>query len=116
MSLNIFTNSVEATVIIIAACLPTLRPVFLQVTSGTHTRNDRPTFSKRSGDLELNSRPNSGTIKGVSTDIYSTNVHRGAEADSMEDGILPPTSIRMTQDVYATRNEREKDIERPLWF
>ena len=68
---------------IIAACIPTLRPVFLHFMSGNFSHNDRS-----SGDLELNSRIKMPRLKDVITDIYSTKVRNGADTDSTED-ILP---------------------------
>ena len=81
--LIICLNSVEATVMIIAACIPTLRPVFLHFMSGNFSHND-----KLPGHPELNFRTNMPRLKNVITDIYSTKVRDGADTDSTED-ILP---------------------------
>ncbi|KAK4690312.1 hypothetical protein P7C71_g6449, partial [Lecanoromycetidae sp. Uapishka_2] len=105
-------SSVEATVIIIAACLPTLRPVFLHFTGrkGTteHPSSNKPT--NRSSNYQLHSygsdvkRPRSNRFlagskgsrkKGgdpyeINTQITNTDLENQGEADSMEDRILPP--------------------------
>ena len=98
-------TSVEATVIIVAACIPTLLPVFLEFTSGGYRHQERLKVAIRSGNIELHAghEPNNNN-NGISTEIYSRNVRKGSEVDSMEEGILPPGAIRMTQDVYATRD------------
>lgn len=98
-------SSVEATVIIIAACLPTLRPVFLLLTGRQDTRNNgigrsSKKLSDRSHSYQLQSagadssnhsgaRNNPSERKGgkgrkPSRDPYSVDL----EADSMEDHIL----------------------------
>ena len=99
-------TSVEATVIIIAACIPTLRPVFLEFTSGGYRHQERLEFAIQSGAIELHAghEPNNKHQNGISTEIYSKSVRKGAEVDSMEEGILPPGAIRMTRDVYATHD------------
>ena len=99
--------SVEATVIIIAACIPTLRPVFLEFTSGGYGHQERLAFAIRSNPIELHAEHESkkNNQKGISTEIYSRNGReRGAEVDSMEEGIVPHGAIRMTRDLYATHD------------
>ncbi len=86
-------TSVEATVIIIAACIPTLRPVFLELTSGGYRHQERLEVAIRSGNIELHAGHEPNNNKGISTEIYSKNVRKGAEVDSMEEGILPPGAI-----------------------
>lgn len=110
-------SSVEATVIIIAACLPTLRPVFLHFTGRSSTTNDSLTAnpSKRARDYQLHSygpdskgsRNNGGGNKflagskgsrkkggdpyEINSQVSNYDVENEGEADSMEDRILPPS-------------------------
>ena len=99
-------SSVEATVIIITACLPTLRPVYRALLGHRDTIDN--SANKRSHDYQLHSygTDTSKSSKGVEgfknskasknsktrdPDQINTEItNYEAEADSMEDRILPP--------------------------
>lgn len=109
-------SSVEATVIITAACLPTLRPVFLHFTGrkSTSLGSSSNKASKRTRSYQLHSygpdakgsRANNNSklfagSKGnkkkgadpydINTQVSNYDVENEGEADSMEDRILPPS-------------------------
>ena len=81
---------VEATVMIIAACIPTLGPFFQHVSSKQR---------KHSEFLELGG--GSARSPRYGTDTYAVGGNK--DADSMETKILSPETIRMTSDVLVTR-------------
>lgn len=92
---------VEGTVIIIAACLPTLRPVFLFVTGIPGTRNSSKKTPTQSSDYQLPSYGHENKAAGRrARDPYPVDTTGVGDADSMEDRILPPeNAIRKTCDV-----------------
>ena len=96
-------SSVEATVIIIAACLPTLRPVYRALLGHKDTTDN--SSQKRKRDYQLHSyrtdtskgskgfEKSKASKKSKVPDPYQINTeitNYDAEADSMEDRILPP--------------------------
>ena len=96
-------SSVEATVIIIAACLPTLRPVYRALLGHRETTDN--SSKKRPRDYQLHSygTDTSKGSKGFEKSKASKNskapdpyridaeiTNYDAEADSMEDRIMPP--------------------------
>ena len=100
--LIVYRVRVEGTVIIIAACLPTLRPVFLFVTGIPGTRNSSKKTPTQSSDYQLPSYRQENKAAGRrARDPYPVDTTGVGDADSMEDRILPPpeNAIRKTYDV-----------------
>ena len=108
-----FATRVESAVIIVAACIPTLRPVYLFITGNRNMINNSPVPMNIRGEYPLHSR-SSSSKKGLCTDLSSTELREDGEADIMEDHILPPHAILMTYDVEVTRSEtRQPAAELP---
>lgn len=90
-------TSIEACFIIIAADLPTLRPVFLHFTGGGSTTNSRSSGKNRpSYRLDYLSDSSASRVKKEPKDLYPTGTL--AEYESHEH-ILPANRIRRTDDV-----------------
>ena len=100
---------VEGTVIIIAACLPTLRPVFLFVTGQPGTRNSGKRTPTQSSDYQLHSySQDKKTPARRARDPYPVDTTGVGDADSMEDHILPPeNAIRKTDEVHVYHEQAE---------
>ncbi len=105
--LIIYPVRVEGTVIIIAACLPTLRPVFLFVTGMPGTRNSSKKTPTQSSDYQLQSYGQENKAAGRrARDPYPVDTTGVGDADSMEDRILPPeNTIRKTYDVEVNHEQ-----------
>lgn len=82
----------EPAVIIIAACLPTLRPFYMPCTGRRDTlKNSSQKRSSRSSKYNLRSlvKGRKGTTNQRSKDTYATNTFESGEGDSTKDKILP---------------------------
>ena len=76
---------------IIAACIPTLRPIFRR---GPYRRR-----------VKLGAGTAQRNVQG--TRIGTTGDRNDVEVDSMENQILPSNAIRMTSDLLVTHEERK---------
>lgn len=95
---------IESNVIIISACLPTLRPFFLLATGRTGTKEARPTQRSSKNNYYLRSMAKNSNKSGQSP---SANTDSGlVKSDSIE-RILAPGGIRRTVDVTVDYNPDE---------
>ncbi|MCJ1458983.1 hypothetical protein MMC28_009360 [Mycoblastus sanguinarius] len=86
-------TSVEATVIIIAACLPTLRPVFLHFTGRPNSLSGKSKPLNPDGEYQFHSRFKNSGNEGLSIDPYRTDSAEYVQAYCIEDRILPAHAI-----------------------
>ncbi|MCJ1394984.1 hypothetical protein MMC18_007865 [Xylographa bjoerkii] len=94
--------SAESNVLILAACLPTLRPLYLLARGREISSGGRSSAKQRRDDYKLHSvskKSNSAPVK----DIYNIDAEL-ARDDESEEGILPPNRIRATYDVDVKSN------------
>ncbi|MCJ1483641.1 hypothetical protein MMC06_003809 [Schaereria dolodes] len=104
MDLLIWT-SVESNVIIIAASLPTLRPVFLVIMGQTDVMTGRSNLSDRKNQYRLSSV--SKDSSKVTKEPFPTDSVDIVGTESVEQ-ILPPSRIRRTMDVTVNYDQRKE--------
>lgn len=101
-------NRVEATLLITAACLPTLRPVFLFITGRDKKMDSRSDRLERIHDYQLQSLSKASGNKILPSGLYQMKTAGTGELDSMQILILPPNAILKTMDVNVDYKRRSQ--------